>query len=140
MSPMRLRALFDVEFWHSFRRPLFISLAIFLALTAFGLASGRMSISSGESTVGGTKSWITSEFAQTQMTTYLVVLYYSFFIAVSAGLALLKDRDAKVDAILHSTPMTAAEYVWGRFLAVVASFIVVMLWQAAMLAFFNHAV
>src|SRR5678815_6169598 len=88
MSIARLSAAFDVEFWHSFRRPLFIALVIFLALTAFGLSSGKMSISSGDSTVGGTKSWITSEFAQTQMTTYLVVLYYSFFIAVAAGLAL----------------------------------------------------
>ena len=140
MSIARLRAAFDVEFWHSFRRPLFIALAIFLALTAFGLASGKMSISSGESTVGGTKAWITSEFAQTQMTTYLVVLYYSFFIAVAAGLALLKDREARVDVLIHSTPMTAGEYVWGRFLAVFASFVVVMLFQALMLAFFNHAV
>ncbi|HEX6790345.1 MAG TPA: M1 family aminopeptidase [Candidatus Krumholzibacteria bacterium] len=140
MSLARLRAAFDVEFWHSFRRPLFIALAIFLALTAFGLASGHMSISSGETTVGGTKSWITSEFAQTQMTTYLVILYYSFFIAVAAGLALLKDREAKVDAILHATPMTAGEYVWGRFFAVCLSFVVVMVWQAATLAFFNHAV
>lgn len=139
MSIARLRASFDVEFWHSFRRPLFIALVIFLALTAFGLSSGKMSISSGESTVGGTKAWITSEFAQTQMTTYLVVLYYSFFIAVAAGLALLRDREARVDVLLHSTPMTAGEYVWGRFLAVFLSFVVVMVWQAAMLAFFNHA-
>jgi ABC-type transport system involved in multi-copper enzyme maturation permease subunit len=139
MSIARLRAAFDVEFWHSFRRPLFIALAIFLGLTAFGLSSGKMSISSGDSTVGGTKSWITSEFAQTQMTTYLVVLYYSFFIAVAAGLALLRDREVKVDVLLHSTPMTAGEYVWGRFFAVFLGFVVVMLWQAAMLAFFNHA-
>jgi ABC-2 type transport system permease protein len=133
MSIARLRAAFDVEFWHSFRRPLFIALAIFLALTAFGLASGKMSISSGDSTVGGTKAWITSEFAQTQMTTYLVVLYYSFFIAVAAGLSLLKDREARVDVLLHSTPMTAGEYVWGRFLAVFAAFVVVMLFHARVL-------
>jgi ABC-type transport system involved in multi-copper enzyme maturation permease subunit len=140
MSVARLRAAFDVEFWHSFRRPLFIALAIFLGLTAFGLASGKMSISSGDSTVGGTKAWITSEYAQTQMTTYLVVMFYSFFIAVAAGLALLRDREVKVDVLLHSTPMTPAEYVWGRFFAVFASFVVVLLWQAAMLSFFNHAV
>jgi ABC-type transport system involved in multi-copper enzyme maturation permease subunit len=140
MNLTRVRASYDVEFWHSFRRPLFVALVIFLALTAFGLSSGKMSISSGDSTVGGTKSWITSEFAQTQMTTYLVVLYYSFFIAIAAGLALLKDRESRVDVLLHSTPMTAGEYVWGRFLAVLASFSVVMVWQAAMLAFFNHVV
>ncbi|HET6349349.1 MAG TPA: M1 family aminopeptidase [Candidatus Krumholzibacteria bacterium] len=140
MSIARLRAAFDVEFWHSFKRPLFIALAIFLGLTAFGLSTGHMSISSGDSTVGGTKAWITSEFAQTQMTAYLVVLYYSFFIAVAAGMALLRDRENRVDVLLHSTPMTPGEYVWGRFFAVCLSFVVVMVWQAAMLSFFNHVV
>jgi ABC-type transport system involved in multi-copper enzyme maturation permease subunit len=140
MSFQRLRAAFDVEFRHSLRRPLFIALALFLALTAFGLSSGRMQISSGESSVGGTKAWITSEFAQTQTMTYLVLLYYAFFIAAAAGLSLLRDREVKVDVLLHSTPMTPGEYVWGRFFAVVGGFVVMMVWQGAAAAFFNHAV
>src|SRR5258705_9827397 len=107
MSIARLRAAFDVEFWHSFRRPLFIALAIFLALTAFGLSSGKMSISSGDSSVGGTKAWITSEFAQTQMMTYLTLLYFAVFVAAAAGLTLLHDRETKADVILGSTPLTA---------------------------------
>ena len=63
MSIARLSASFRVEFRYSFRRPLFIALAVILALTAFGLSSGHMQISSGDSSVGGTKAWITSEFA-----------------------------------------------------------------------------
>jgi ABC-type transport system involved in multi-copper enzyme maturation permease subunit len=140
MNPRRLHASFHVEFWHSFRRPLFIALALFLALTAFGLSSGKMQISSGESTVGGTKAWITSEFAQTQTMTYLTLLYYAFFVAAAAGLSLLRDREVKVDVLLHSTPMTPGEYVWGRFFAVLGGFVVLMGWQAAAAAFFNHAV
>ena len=138
MSPRRLAATFQIEFGHSFRRPLFIALAVVLALIAYGLSSGHMSISSGDSSVGGTKAWITSEFAQTQMMTFLVLLWYGFFIAIAAGLCLVRDRETKVDVLLHSTPLSPGEHVWGRFLAVIAAFAVAMAWHAAANAFFNH--
>lgn len=140
MSGRRIAAAFAVEFGQTFRRPLFIALAVMLALTAWGLSSGHMQISSGDSSVGGTKAWITSEFAQTQTMSFLVLLYYAFFVAAAAGLSLLRDRETRVDVLLHSTPMTPGEYVWGRFFAVVASFTVLLAWQAGMGAFFNHVV
>ncbi len=140
MSLRRIAATFGVEFRHSFRRPLFIFLAALLLLNAYGLSTGKVMISSGESEVGGTKAWITSEFAQTQMMTFIMLLYYAGFIAWAAGLSLLKDRETKVDVLLHSTPLTAGEYVWGRFLAVTAGFVVLMLWMAAANSFFNHVV
>jgi ABC-2 type transport system permease protein len=140
MSFRRFSAVFGTEFSHSFRRPLFIALAVLLLLTAWMLSSGSLTISSGDSSVGGTKAWITSEFAQTQLMTFLVLLLYGFFIAWSAGLTLLRDRETRVDVLLHSTPLTAGEYVWGRFLAVVAGFAILMLWSAAASAFFNHVV
>jgi hypothetical protein len=99
-----------------------------------------MSISSGDSEVGGTKAWITSEFAQTQMMTFIILLYYGFFIAWAAGLTLVRDHETKVDALLHSTPLTPGEYVWGRFLAVTCGLIVLMLFQVAVNSFFNHIV
>ncbi len=140
MDPRRLGASFGVEFGHSFRRPLFIALALILTLSAWGLSTGSMRISSGDSSVGGTKAWITSEFAQTQTTTYLTLLYYAFFLAAAAGLTLLRDRETRVDVLLHSTPLTPSEYVWGRFAAVVGGFAVLLLWQLATSAFFNHVV
>ncbi len=140
MSLRRLQATFGVEFQRTFRRPLFIVLAIMLLLSAFGLSSGKMSISSGDSSVGGTKAWITSEFAQTQMMTFIVLLYYAFFIAIGAGMTLLRDRETKVDVLLHSTPLTAGEYVWGRFFAITAGFIVLMVWQMVVTALFNHVI
>ncbi len=139
MNLRRLAATFDVEFRHSFRRPLFIVLAFILALMSYGLSSGHMQISSGDSSVGGTKAWITSEFAQTQTMTFLTLLPYVFFIAAAAGLTLLRDRETRVDVLLHSTPLTAGEYVWGRFLAVTGGFVVLMAWQMAASVFFNHA-
>jgi hypothetical protein len=115
-------------------------MAILLALVAFGLSSGHMSISSGDSSVGGTKAWITSEFAQTQTMTYLTLLIYAFFIAAAAGLCLLRDRETQVDVLLHATPLRPSEYVWGRFLAVIGAFLVFLVFQALADAFFNHIV
>src|SRR6266850_2156786 len=140
MSLRRLAATCGVEFRHSLGRPLFIALALLLLLSAFGLSSGKMSISSGDSSVGGTKAWITSEFAQTQMMTFITLLYYALFIAPAAGLSLLRDRETKVDVLLHSTPLTAGEHVWGRFLAAIGGFAVLMVWQMPTNAFFNHVV
>lgn len=140
MSPRRLFATFGVEFAHSFRRPLFYIMAFLIALISFGLSSGQMQISSGDSSVGGTKAWITSEFAQTQTMTYLTILIFAGFVATAAGLTLLHDRETKVDVILHSTPLRAGEYVWGRVLAVLAMFGVLLAWQALTAAFFNHAI
>lgn len=140
MNLRRLGATFGVEFRHSFQRPLTIMLAMIIVFTAYGLSSGGMQISSGDSQVGGTKAWITSEFAQTQTMTYLTLLFYAFFLAASAGLTLLRDRETKVDAILHATPLTPGEYVWGRYLAVIAGFVVLLLLQALASAFFNHVV
>jgi len=140
VNARRFGATFGVEFWHSFRRPLFVMLALIIVLTAFGLSSGQMMISSGDSEVGGNKAWITSEFAQTQTMTYLTLLFYAFFLAVAAGLTLIRDRESKVDVILHSTPLTPGEYVWGRYLAVVGGFVVLLLLQVCVSAFFNHVV
>lgn len=140
MNPRRLGATFSVEFWHSFRRPLFITLAILLLLMAFGLSSGKMQIASGDTSVGGLKAWITSEFAQTQTMTYLTLLLFAFFIAIAAGLVLIRDHESKVDVLLHSTPLTPAEYVWGRFLAIMSGFVGLMVLWAMASAFFNHAI
>ena len=97
MNPRRLGATFSIEFWHSFRRPLFIILGFLLLLMAFGLSSGKVQIASGDTSVGGLKAWITSEFAQTQTLAYLTLLIFAFFIAIASGLILLRDRESKVD-------------------------------------------
>lgn len=140
MSPRRLFAAFGVEIAHSFKRPLFYIAGAIVALNSFGLSTGNLQISSGDSSVGGTKAWITSEFAQTQTWTYLTLLYFAVIIAIAAGLTLLRDREQKVDVILHPTPLTAAEYVWGRFLAVMTLVGALFVWQALTGAFFNHVV
>lgn len=140
MNLKRLGASFAVEVRHSFTRPLFWVLALVMILMGWGLSTGSVQISSGDSSVGGTKAWLTSEFAQTQMMSFIVLLLYGFFIAVAGGLTLLNDRESKVDVLLHATPLTPGEYVWGRYLGVLVSFSWIFAVQIAATMFFNHIV
>ena len=52
-----------MELARTLKRPLFWFLVALLVLIAWGLSTGDMQISSGDSSVGGTKAWVTSEFA-----------------------------------------------------------------------------
>jgi ABC-type transport system involved in multi-copper enzyme maturation permease subunit len=123
---------------HNFRRPLFWILILIIGLTAWGLSTGRMQIASGDSRVGGTKAWITSEFAAAEMLTLVVFLVYMFFIAVAAGMTIIRDDELKVGELLHATSLRAGEYVWGKFLAVLLSFFAVLVIHLGAMMFFNH--
>ena len=63
MSPQRLLAVARLDLAQHLRRPLFWILVLVLVVLAWGMSTGDMRISSGDSSVGGEKAWITSEFA-----------------------------------------------------------------------------
>ena len=140
MSLSRLGEVFRVEIDHNLRRPLFWMMVLILGFFAFIMPSGNATISSGNAAVGGTKAWITSEFAVTQLLAMLVTILYAFFISVSAGMTVIRDQDLKISELLHSTRLTAREYVWARFLAQLASFVAVLGLHLGLMMFFNHVV
>jgi ABC-2 type transport system permease protein len=140
MSIGRLLRVAALDLKHNATRPLFLIFLLVLALTSWGLSTGRMRISSGEGVVGGTQAWLTSEFSVAMLFAFVVLLFYGFFIAAAAGMAILQDDDDKVGAVLHATPLRASEYVYGKFLAVVVSFAAVLGLHALFMVFFNHIV
>jgi ABC-type transport system involved in multi-copper enzyme maturation permease subunit len=126
MSLQRLLRVFQLDFLHNLRRPLFWILILILGLIAYGLSYGGVQIQSGDSAVGGTKAWITSEFAVAMSLTIVFFLVYIFFIAVAAGMAVIHDEELKVGELLYATALRPSEYVWGKFLAVLLSFLAVL--------------
>jgi hypothetical protein len=140
MSPTRVAAVFWLDFQHNARRPLFWILVVVLGLTAWGLSTGTMQIATGDSRVGGTKAWITSEFAVGHMLSLVVFLFYTFFIAVGAGMPVIRDDELKVGDLLHASSLRVGEYVWGKFAAVLAGFLAVLAVHLAFSMFFNHVV
>ena len=138
MSPRRLWATARLDLAHNLRRPLFWIWLLILALSAWGLASGGMRISSGDSSVGGTKAFITSEFSMAMMLGMLVLLFHAFFVSVAAGMSVPRDEELRVGAVLHATPLQAREYAWGKFLAAWGSFVVVLALHVLFHAVANH--
>jgi ABC-2 type transport system permease protein len=118
----RAAAVFRQELGHILSRPLFLFLVVLLLLLSFGLSRGSVTIASGDSTVGGTKAWITSEFAFAFALSTLVGVLYAFFLAIASGLAVVQDDEWKVSELLHATPLSPREYAWGKFLAVAGGF------------------
>src|SRR5438552_18468989 len=93
------------------------------------LVTGNERIQSGSSDVGGAKAFITSEFAMARILALLTFMLYSFFVAIAAGMCVIRDEEDKVGAILHSTPLTVREYVWGKLLAWIACFLGLLVLQ-----------
>ena len=121
------------------RRPIFWVQILLLGLLAWGLSSGTAAIQSGDARVGGQKAWLTSEFAISQTLIFMVCLVYVFFTSVSAGMSLIRDGDHKVTELLHSTPLTPGEYVWGKFMGQMAAVVTVLAVHVGLMMLFNHA-
>jgi len=138
MSPARWYEVFRLEFTHILKRPIFWVQVAILGLFAIELAGGHASISSGDARVGGTKAWITSEFAITQLLILLLTTLYVFFVSVVAGMSLIKDDELKVGEMLRATRLTPAEYVWGKYAAIVAAFSVLLALHVGITILANH--
>jgi ABC-2 type transport system permease protein len=138
VSARRLFEVFRQEFTQSLRRPMLWVLLLIVGFMAQGISTGHASIGSGNSAVGGTKAWITSEFAISQLVAMLVGIIYAFFVAVAAGMCVIRDDELKVGELLHATPLRPAEYVWGKYAATLASFLLVLVVNVALMVLFNH--
>ena len=141
MTIGRLRTIVGMDLRFHFTRPMFWVLLVTLGLVAFGLSSGGLMISSGDSSIGGqSKAWITSEFTNGLMFPLVAFLVYSFFIAVAAGMAIPRDDELKVGPVLHATRLAPGEYVWGKFSAVLLLFLVIMTAHLLLTILFNQVI
>jgi ABC-2 type transport system permease protein len=138
MSPRRLLAVFSRDLSHNARRSLFWIWVLILLFMAWGFSTGVVKISSGDSAVGGTKVHITSEFAIAMQLAILTSLVYGFFAAVAAGMAVIHDDECRIGELLHATPLTPGEYIWGKFLAVTVSVLAVLGIHLAAMIVCNH--
>ncbi len=71
-------------------------------------------IPSGDGEVGGVRAFINSPYALAQTFAMGSFFAYPFFAALMAGLSIVRDDEAAIGHLLHSTPLTAAEYVLGK--------------------------
>ena len=138
MSARRLLAVFGVDLAYNARRSMFWVWVALLVLMAWGFSSGKVRIQSGDSSVGGTKSHITSEFAVAQQIVVFTPLIYGFFVAVVAGMAVIHDEECGLGELLHATGLRPGEYIWGKFLAVLGTALAVLALHLGAMIVCNH--
>src|SRR6185369_10015784 len=138
VSGTRLWEIFQQEIQFHARRPLLWVQLLILGFLTYSISIGHASVSSGDARVGGHKAFINSEFAISQLLIFLCALIYVFFASVAAGMSMIRDDEAKVGELLHSTPLKPGEYVWGKFLAVFTMFVATLAVHLGLMMLFNH--
>ncbi|HXS82778.1 MAG TPA: ABC transporter permease subunit [Methylomirabilota bacterium] len=138
MSGARLWEIFKQEIQFHSRRPLLWVQIVILGFLTYGISTGHATVSSGDARVGGHKAFINSEFAISQLLIFMSCLIYVFFASVAAGMSMIRDDEAKVGELLHSTPLKPGEYVWGKFLAVFTMFVATLAVHLGLMMLFNH--
>ena len=128
------------EFLSGIRRPAYWVLFAILLLMAWGFSEGAVQISSGDSTVGGERSHVTSVFAQSMIQCVVVMGIGAWFLAIAAGLVVIRDLELQVTEVFHSTRLTPREYVWGKFAGALGVFFAVWFLYLCAAAMFNHVV
>ena len=117
MSAARTWEVMRLELKRGITRPSFWVMVAVLLLIAWGLSGGNVTIQSGDTSVGGKKAFVTSEFAQAKLIAIFDYLVIAFVMAGIAGLAVHRDEEQKLGEILHSTPLKPQEYVIGKYAA-----------------------
>jgi ABC-2 type transport system permease protein len=138
MSLRRFLEVYRTDLRFQLKRPLLWVLVLIVAFLAWGLSTGHVHVASGDSDTGGKKAWVTSMFQQATFTGIFGFALYGFFVAVAAGMTVIRDEELKIGEILHGTPLTVGEYVWGKFVSVMTAFGVVLCFEVTFRALWNH--
>lgn len=136
----RLWAVFRCDFVSSLKGAFFWIWYALLAANAILLTTGNWIIRSVDTSVGTQKSFVNSEFQIAFAFALMPFLMLGIFMAISAGSTILRDTQWRVGEIIHTTPLRPAEYVWGKFLAVLASALAVIGLFVLTLFFLNEVV
>ena len=138
MSARRCWLIASADLAEAARRPLFWLWAVLMGGNAWLMSRGIWIYRSVDTSLGSPRAWANSEFQIGFVLPLLAFLLVSFFVAVAAGMPLIRDRERRVDAILAATPLTAGEYVWGKFLAALGACLAVMALFLGILVAFVH--
>src|SRR5262249_61975441 len=95
LSLRRTGVIFGEELGRTVKRPLFWYLVLLLLLMTWGMSTGHMQIGTGDSSVGRTKAWVTSEFSFAPLLAVLMVMLYSFFGSIASGMAVVAGDQAR---------------------------------------------
>jgi ABC-2 type transport system permease protein len=135
----RLRLVAALDLREAARRPLFWFWAAVMAGNAWLMSRGNWIYRSVDTSLGSPRAWANSEFQTAFTLPLLAFLLVSFFVAVAAGLPLIRDGERRVRDVLAATPLTTSEYVWGKFAAALGACLAVLATFLGFLLLFTYA-
>jgi ABC-type transport system involved in multi-copper enzyme maturation permease subunit len=138
VSSRRLAAVCRFDLKENLKRPLLWIWLVLSLLTSMVMAAGVFRISSGEDMAGGIQAHITSQFGNAYEMSLFVAVLFPLFVAVVAGMGVLRDGELRIEQLLHSTPLSPSEYVWGKFAAALATSFATLLAMVCGLMLFKH--
>ena len=127
MSWHRLYTVFKTDFQTNLKGPLFWMWYVLLAWNAFLISNSSWIIRSVDTSVGTEKSFVNSEFQLAFVLALMCFLMLGLFVAIIAGSPILRDSQYRVGEIIHATPLRPSEYIWGKYLAALATCLVAIL-------------
>jgi ABC-type transport system involved in multi-copper enzyme maturation permease subunit len=110
----RWRTIFAHELRTQVTSASFIALVLLLVAVTSTLNPVAM-IPGGSSTDQPVRAIANSVYALAPTFAMSGFFVYPFFAALMAGLSVLRDKEAGVSELLHSTSLTRAEYLWAKF-------------------------
>jgi hypothetical protein len=138
LSFRRLWLVTQLDLRESLRRPFFWFWVVFMGWNAWMVSRGQWLVQSNSTSLGGNLSYVNSEFQIAYVCAVMGVFVLSFFVAIAAGTPLIRDAENKVGEILHSTPLSPGEYVWGKFLGAFGTTLAALALFVAMTILFTH--
>jgi ABC-type transport system involved in multi-copper enzyme maturation permease subunit len=98
-------------------------------------------VQSNSTSLGGNLSHVNSEFQIAYVAAMIGFFIFGvpLFVAIAAGTTLIRDDEHKVGEVLHATPLSPGEYVWGKFLAAAGTCLATVALYAVLTAVFAHA-
>ena len=120
MNRVRLATIAGQEAGAQFRSPAFWVLILIVLFVTSALNPVAM-IPTGASEVGGERAFVNSPDALAQSFAIGSFFVYTFFAALMAGFAVIRDDEARIGDLLHCTPLSRAEYALGKFAGIAAA-------------------
>ena len=118
------------EFKYLLGQPAFWLLLALLGVLTLSLSPAVFIPS--EPAIGGDPVWINSRYALLQFFAFSGLLGYTIVGSILAGLSITRDVDSGIAPIIHSTPLSPAEYVAGKMMGVIAISGIALVWHIGM--------
>jgi ABC-2 type transport system permease protein len=133
----RLRAIGGYEFRMQVTSAPFLALLLML-VGAVSTLNPMAMIPGGAAAAGAERAFANSVYALSPTFAMSAFFVYPFFTALMAGLSVMRDDEAQISELVHSTPLSRGEYLWAKCGGIAAALGIAVLFHLATVIAFRE--